>query len=130
MICHSDVLIVGGGPIGMSLALAIRNSGRSVSLLEARTATTGDTRTLALSHATVLLLRRFGVSMDLLNATPIETIHVSQRGGFGRTVLRSAELGLPALGYVVSYAKLSQVLASALSAAGGAITSGAKVDSL
>ena len=31
-----DLIIIGGGPVGMSLSLALRNSGLSVLLLEAR----------------------------------------------------------------------------------------------
>ncbi|HVK56683.1 MAG TPA: FAD-dependent monooxygenase [Burkholderiales bacterium] len=128
MLSHSDVLIVGGGPIGASLALAISGAGVSVSLVEARTAPADDARTIAVSHGTALMLKRLGVSMASLQATPIESIHVSQRGGFGRTILRSSELKLPALGYVVSYAALSTALEEALPASGVSVTYGAKAD--
>ena len=37
---------------------------------------------------------------EAIGPTPIETIHVSQAGGFGRTLIRREELGVPALGYV------------------------------
>ena len=33
---HYDLIIIGGGPIGMSLSIALRHSGLSVLLLEAR----------------------------------------------------------------------------------------------
>ena len=36
--------------------------------------------------------------------TPIASIHVSQKGGPGRTLITAREQGLPALGYTVSYA--------------------------
>src|SRR2546429_5047815 len=44
------------------------------------------------------------------SSNPIETIHVSQRG-FGRTVMRCADHGLPALGYVTAYSELVAQLA-------------------
>jgi len=130
MISHTDVLIVGGGPIGASLALALRDSGRRVLLIEARATRPDDARTLAISHGTALILRRLGISMDSLDATPIESIHVSQRGGFGRTILRATELTLPALGYVVSYATLSKKLEEALLESGASVVMGAKVETI
>jgi 2-octaprenyl-6-methoxyphenol hydroxylase len=110
--------------------LAIGGSDRSISLIEARTSLSDDGRTLAISHGTALILQRLGISMASLNATPIESIHVSQRGGFGRTILRASELKFPALGYVISYAALSAALEAALLTSGATVTFGAKVDAL
>ena len=58
-----DLIIIGGGPVGMALALALRGSGISVLLLEARglPAKTEDSRPLALSHGSRLILQRLGV---------------------------------------------------------------------
>lgn len=108
-----DILIAGGGPVGVALALALEASGRSVVLVEARSADSlgqrsagsNDERPLALSYASRLILDRLGAWSGLAT-TPIETIHVSQRGGFGRTVIRATDYKLPALGYVVSYGDL------------------------
>jgi hypothetical protein len=47
-------------------------------------------------------------------ATPIETIHVSQRGGFGRTLIDAADYGIPALGYVMRYRDLAATLDQSL----------------
>lgn len=47
-------------------------------------------------------------------ATAIETIHISQRGGWGRAKLQAHEHRLPALGYVVTYGALMQALDSAI----------------
>lgn len=126
-----DILIAGGGPVGAALALALQGSGHTVVLTEARSADNcetrsadagvapgpnagsmrkgGDTRALALSYSSRLILERLNAWSGLA-ATPIETIHVSQRGGFGRTLIRAAECNVPALGYVVGYDNLQQCL--------------------
>jgi 2-octaprenyl-6-methoxyphenol hydroxylase len=100
-----DLIIIGGGPVGMALALALRNSGLSVLLLEARglPEKAEDPRPLALSQGSRLVLQRLGVWKTLSDVTPIFTIHVSNQGGLGRTVMMAREIGVPALGYVVSY---------------------------
>src|SRR5262245_57142991 len=114
-----DVLIVGGGPVGLALALALRGSGLTTGLIEARPrqAVQADPRPIALSYATRLLLERLGVWERLAPATPIQRIHVSQRGGFGRVELDCGEAGLPALGYVQDYARVASSLADAIEAA-------------
>ena len=45
--------------------------------------------------------------------TPIETIHISQAGGFGRTLIDRADYRVPALGYVVRYGALMHSLQQA-----------------
>jgi 2-octaprenyl-6-methoxyphenol hydroxylase len=111
-----DVLIVGGGPVGAATALALRGAGISVGLLEAKggQAARLDPRPIALSHGSRLILERLGVWEALQPATPIERIHVSQRGGFGRVELDAREAQLPALGYVVDYGQLATALDRAL----------------
>jgi 2-octaprenyl-6-methoxyphenol hydroxylase len=111
---HADIVVVGAGPVGSALALALRDSGLSVLLLEARSRRSADRRSLALSCGSRLLLQRLGVWDDLPGCTPIESIHVSQRAGFGRSLLSAADAGLPALGYVVPYAELHQALSAQL----------------
>ena len=100
-----DLIIIGGGPVGMALALALRSTDISVLLLEARglPANTEDPRPLALSHGSRLILQRLGVWQRLPEATPITTIHISTRGDPGRTVLRAGDAGVPALGYVLNH---------------------------
>jgi len=111
------VLIVGGGPVGSALAVALRDSGLEVVLLEARTGRVGDARPIALSYGSRLILERLGVWPALADtATPIRRIHVSQRSGFGRAQLDAGEAGLADLGYVVNYGRLAHTLASAVAA--------------
>ena len=111
-----DVLIVGGGPVGAALALALRDSGLVTGVLEARgpEAARSDARPIALAHGSRLILERLGVWEELTPVTPIARIHVSQRGGFGRVVLDAAEAALPALGYVTDYGGLAAALARRL----------------
>jgi len=107
------VVIVGGGPVGCVLALSLQQKGIAFTMLEAREkgASHQDKRALALSYGTRLVLEKLNV-WDAVEAeaTAINTIHISQRGGLGRTKLTASEHNLPAIGYVVSYGALSQAL--------------------
>jgi 2-octaprenyl-6-methoxyphenol hydroxylase len=109
---HADVAIIGGGPVGSALALALRDTGTAVVLLESRAAgaASHDERPLALAHGSRLILERLGVWDSLPPASPIHRIHISQRGGFGRTTLDAAQSKVPALGYVLHYGALAQAL--------------------
>jgi len=115
-----DVVIVGAGPVGSTLALSLAAGDVDVTVLDARPAghTARSDRSLALSHGARLILERVGV-WDALSAvpgamTPITRIDISQAGGFGQTQLAADEHGLPALGYVVSYRALQAALDAAL----------------
>ncbi len=116
---ETDLLIVGAGPVGLSLALALADSGLDITLVDARGAgaAADDPRTLALSHGSRLALERLGVWQGL-PATPIETIHVSQQGSLGRTLIRASEEGVPALGHVVAAGALARALEQAVRARG------------
>lgn len=108
------IVIVGGGPVGAALALGVRAGSRSILLLEARENSANDPRPLALSHGSRLILERLKVWSAVKTPTPILSIHVSQRGGFGSSRLTAREAGVPALGYVVPYAELQSALQQAL----------------
>lgn len=124
----ADIGIVGGGPVGSALALALRDSGLRTVLLEARATGGSDARPLALSYGSRLILERLGVWPALAAAaTPIRNIHVSQRGGFGRVGLSATEAGLADLGYVVDYGQLARVLAQAAAASSVQCLAGAAV---
>ena len=127
-----DLVIVGGGPVGAALAIALSGSGYDVLLLEARPqlGAAGDGRTLAMSYGSRLTLERLGAWARVEPATPIRSIHVSQRGGFGRALLAAEDVGLPALGYVVSYGRLRKALSEALATSGTALHAGASVDDI
>lgn len=116
---HSELIVVGGGPVGATLALLAARAGRQVTLLEARAHDAGrrdDPRVLALSHASQQALLAAGGWPDSLAATAIDTVHISQQGSFGRTLIQRDDLKLPHLGYTVSYPDLNQALDAALAA--------------
>ena len=113
----SDILIVGGGPVGATLALALQAKGVAVTMLEARAqgASHHDQRALALSYGSRLILERLGLWTELEpKATAINTIHISQRGSLGRARLQAKDHGQSALGYVLAYGALSAALDGAL----------------
>lgn len=114
-----DIAIIGGGPVGAALALALRGSGLKLCVLEARAANVSsqDARALALSYGSRLLLQRLNVWNGLQDVSPIRTIHISQQRSFGRAVLKAAELDVPELGYVLPYPALQDALDQALSRA-------------
>jgi 2-octaprenyl-6-methoxyphenol hydroxylase len=114
-----DVVIAGGGPVGSALALALSQGDLTALLLEARSQPTDDRRCIALSYGSRLILERLGVWSALPDLTAIASIHVSQRGAPGRALLTASEGGVPALGFVASYAMLQRVLSAAAEQARG-----------
>jgi len=116
MSAQYDIAIIGGGPVGASLALALRDSGLKVCVLESRPTGTGssDTRALALSYGSRLLLERLNIWQSLHDVSNIRTIHISQKQSFGRALLHAEELQVPELGYVLPYPALQDALTRAL----------------
>jgi len=113
-----DVLIRGAGPVGCALALALQDSGLRVSIVDfSLQKKPVPLRPIALSYASRLILERVG-AWEGLPVTPIETVLVSQQGGFGRTRLEARDAGVPALGYVTEYASLLASLQEKVEQAG------------
>lgn len=117
-----DVLIIGGGLVGASLACALRGSGLRLGVIEAvplvaSTRPGHDDRTLALAWGSKQIFESMGCWQDIVrDATPIERIHISDRGRFGMTRLSAVEAGLPTLGYVVSHRALGAALLKTMQA--------------
>ncbi|MHB8623116.1 MAG: 2-octaprenyl-6-methoxyphenyl hydroxylase [Sulfuricaulis sp.] len=111
-----DVLIIGGGLVGASLACALRVSDLRIGVIETAplavsSSPSYDDRTLALAYGS----KRIFESMDVWQAiapeaAPIERIHISDRGHFGAARLSALEARLPSLGYVVPNRALGAAL--------------------
>lgn len=123
-----SVLIVGGGMTGATLALAISRftSGTlPVHLVEATAPESAqhsgfDARAIALAAGTCQQLARVGIWQEIADcATPIQCVHVSDRGHAGFVTLDAQEYGLAALGQVVELHDVGQRLFAQLRKAPG-----------
>ena len=117
-----DVIIAGGGMVGTSLALALATLNLRIAVVEAvprREAEqpSFDERSTALSRRSQRLFTALGLWDDIVAAaTPIRSIHVSDKGRFGFSHIDAEEQGVEALGYVVINRVLGGVLQEALDA--------------
>ncbi|MGN2249057.1 2-octaprenyl-6-methoxyphenyl hydroxylase [Frateuria sp. GZRe14] len=113
---RGPVLIVGGGLVGASLAIALDVAGVDTMLVEAAAPRTDaqpsyDERNLALARATVNGLEAIGVWTHAREgATAIERIHVSRAGEFGSVRLQAREAGVDALGWTLPARELGAAL--------------------
>ena len=111
-----DVVIVGGGLVGASLACALEDSDLSVAIIEAfplkaSSQPSYDDRTVALSYGSRIIFESMGLWSSLVDRVEaIKTIHISDRGHFGATRLSHEEEGVEALGYVAENRVLGEVL--------------------
>lgn len=121
---HSvDVAIVGGGMVGASLAVALRDSPLRVALIEgfapdAAAQPSFDDRTTAIGNGSRAVFEGLGVWPQMAGeGAAIRTIHVSDAGRFGFARLSAAELGLEAFGYVLPNRVIGRALWGALGSA-------------
>ncbi len=119
---HYDIIIVGGGMAGASLAIALSGHGLRIALIEAAplrvdTVPNYDDRGIALAYGSQRIFSALNVwDRIAAQAEPIRHIHVSEQGGFGFTHLDAAEEQVPALGYVITARNLGAALLTQLSA--------------
>src|SRR3569832_1178704 len=119
-----DLIIVGGGMVGASLAIALADTPLRIALLEAvpfrsQGQPSYDDRAIALAYGTRRIFAGMGLWPALAqDVTPIANIHISDRGHFGATHLDSRDSGAEALGYVVESRALGAVIAERLQCVG------------
>src|SRR5258708_35028972 len=97
-----DIASVGAGAVGATAAALSAAPGLRIGVFEARPAPSGESRVLALSHAARTLLED-ALAWPAARATPIESIHVSQKGAPGRTLLEASEQGPAGRRYTPSH---------------------------
>jgi len=130
---HYDIVIIGGGLVGASLACALqaatdrmRTGARAQPLRVLVTEAAAhvdaspsfDARSTALSYGSQRIYQRLGLWDRLApHATPIHHIHVSDRGHFGAVRLDSETMNVEALGQVIENRHLGEVLMQALTTA-------------
>ena len=113
-----DIVIVGGGVVGATLACALKDSGLSLALIDSQSPANYDPkgevdlRVFALSYSSRRILERVGAWETLAAArvSPYREMRVWDAGGEGNLHFDSADLGQPELGYIVENALLQHAL--------------------
>ena len=117
---HFDLIILGGGLAGASLAAALRGSGRRIAVIEAHAPARQDelaadrkwdTRVYAVSPASVRFLQQIGLTgaLDRSRVAPVYDMRIA--GDAGGTLHFSAyECGVEALSHIAESSQLSQAL--------------------
>ena len=128
-----DLVIAGGGLAGNCLALALKDTGLRIAIVEANTreqlhtSPAGD-RALALAAGTVMMLETLGIWQGISHAaTAIKQIHISDRGHFGKTRLSAQKEHVDALGYVITARDIETHVANLVSEAAIELISPARV---
>lgn len=112
----TNVAIVGGGMVGMALALSLSKNQISTFLIESdavdfKSDEQFDDRTLVINPASKLFWNKLGLWSTLEpHTTCIDTVHVSNQGQFGMVQFDKSELKVPQLGHVIAAKKLAQIL--------------------
>ena len=118
----TDVVVIGGGLVGASLALALEPLELSIDVLESipfnhDAQPSFDERTIALTFGSRRIFEAIGIWSDIApDACPIHSIHVSDQGHFGSTRLDRSLINTDALGYVVPSLTLGHALLNRLQA--------------
>lgn len=121
-----DIVIVGGGLVGASLACALRGQGWHIAVVESvplrsDTQPSYNDRSIALAWGSRRIFEGLGLWNGLrAAAAPIAHIHITDRGHFGAARLHAREEGVEALGYVIETRAMGRVLGDAIEDMAGA----------
>lgn len=120
---QQEVIIVGGGMVGLSLALMLAKANIAVKLLEAIKYpnyddanlapyhSSFDARNSALSRRSVQIYQELGLWHALqAHATPILEVHITEQGSFGKARLKAEQEKVESFGQVIENAWLGRVL--------------------
>ena len=132
-----DVVVVGGGVVGTTAALALAGIGLDVALVEAVEpprwqADRADLRVYAFAPDNAALLRQLGVwdAVAAARAQPYRRMQVWDAAGGGELVFDADAFARSELGWIVEHALLVDRLFAALPAAGVRVHCPARVQSL
>ena len=112
------ITIIGAGPVGAIFALLNKSLNSKILLLESNSENQvkNDKRALALSNGSKFILEKIDIWKELHSKlTAINTIHTSQKGTFGRVLMKAEEFEEESLGFVISYGDLITALNKKLS---------------
>lgn len=104
---HQQIVIIGGGPTGLSLGLELASQNKSVVIFDKAINKNIDKRVLALSYASQQILSKLGAWPK--NATAINCVQISHTG-FGISNIFAKSLNLEHLGFTVEYCELCSIL--------------------
>ncbi len=113
-----DIIIVGGGMVGASMACALQDSDYKIAVVEAFKLNSDhqpsfDERTVALTYSSKLIFNAIGTwSKIRAEAYPILNIEVTNQNSFGFTTLGIHDTDTQALGYVVPTRAIGSALHS------------------
>jgi 2-octaprenylphenol hydroxylase len=113
---HSDVIIVGAGLVGASLALALGQAGLSVALVESAPAAPAnedwDSRVYAISPASSAFLDSLGVweALDAERAQPIVRMEIFGDRSGSRLEFSAYDAGIAVLAHIVESGRLAHAL--------------------
>lgn len=109
-----DVIVVGGGMVGLAVAVGLQTSGLSIAVLEPTPPAPSSTPTLRVSalHAgSQRLLAQLGAWPTIAPHAPVyHGIDVWEKDSFGRIIFRDRDYGLDGLGYIVENAVIQSAL--------------------
>jgi 2-octaprenyl-6-methoxyphenol hydroxylase len=111
-----DIIIVGGGMVGASLACALEGQGLRIAVIESvpyksQEQPSYDDRSIALAYGSHRIFSSMNLWQQMADLVePIRKIHISDRGHFGVTRLDCKDEGTDALGYVIENRVLGKVL--------------------
>ncbi|WP_043157264.1 FAD-dependent 2-octaprenylphenol hydroxylase [Aeromonas diversa] len=121
-----DLIINGGGMVGLALAGSLRGSGLRIAIIEGQLpdpalGPVADNRVSALSLASQQLLRRVGAwsGMEARRFQPYTRMEVWEQDSFGRIEFDAAPLRQPALGHIVENRVIQLALLEALEGEAG-----------
>ncbi|MDZ4762369.1 MAG: FAD-dependent oxidoreductase [Alphaproteobacteria bacterium] len=112
-----DVLIAGGGPVGLTLALALSRKGFQTAVIDARASDYGGSdRAYFVSHGCWRIWRALGLEAALLrDSEPVLSVEARGPQG-GIAFLAEDQNDEPALGYMIEQNTLAATLTSAVEA--------------